>query len=227
MQQFRRHVTLRPGGNLQQIGIVTVGQAEVYQLHILSIVGDEDVLRLQVAMHNLLAVHVLQRTTQLTHQFARQGPCQFPAVHQLAQGDAVDILQDNAMPQSVHILPTQSAAYVRMVKLIADGKFLLQHLLIESNSGTAGLQSLQQMELSIGRKGKKIAITVSRSIKRRTDSERLLITQSVLLHEPGAVPHVAICRGPVACLVLIHTFYTFLSRFVRGDTPMPANIPPF
>ena len=52
---LRGSIAVGAGVALKYVGIIHVSQTEVNQLHIMAIVGDENVGRLQVAVHHLLA----------------------------------------------------------------------------------------------------------------------------------------------------------------------------
>ena len=58
LELFWCHITHGASGLFQNSIIVSIGKAEVDDLHVIAVAGDEDVTRLEVAMNDLLAVDV-------------------------------------------------------------------------------------------------------------------------------------------------------------------------
>ena len=164
LQSLGCQVIACAGRQLQGVVVVAVGQSEVYQLDVVSVVGHQNVFGLEVAVYNLLAMQVAQGTAQFAHEFTRQFRRQFSLFHEFPQGLPVDVLHHDAVAQLGQRLPPQGAAHVRMLQLVADVELLAQGLFVERIAYTGRLESLEHVQAVVPTATEQPAIARGRHI---------------------------------------------------------------
>ena len=138
------HVAQCAGGLLEDGVGVGVGQAEVNQLHVVPVTGDHDVAGLQVAVHDVAAVHVGQCVEQL-FQHAVALVEWWLLREPLGERRAIDPLEDDASPQSRHIFHAHHLLHAGVLQLHEDFHLLAQHFLVHRLVLRVGSERLERM----------------------------------------------------------------------------------
>ena len=104
---------------------VGVGESEVDELHVVAVACHNYVGKFQVAVHNLLAVHVLQRIGYLpdnVHLLGNGMPLSAP----FAQSNAVNPLHHYARADALHLFERRCRYYIVVLQLHEYFELLLE-----------------------------------------------------------------------------------------------------
>ena len=140
-------MVLGPGRHLEEGGIVRVGEAEVDELDIVAVVGDEDVGGLDVAMDHLPGMEIAHGVAEFGGDFPEELLVGQGAGKALVQGDAVHPFHFDAMAQERMAPEMPGAADGRVVEAVADFEFLPQKRLIHRVFAVLLLEGLEHDEL--------------------------------------------------------------------------------
>ena len=153
-------------GRLFQHGMaVGVGQSEVYDLHVVTVMGDHDVGGFQVTVHHLLRMDI------------GYGLCQFdgyaPSLADggrlrevFVEGPPVYPFHDQAHGLSsfrqIHLLKPHCLHHMGMCQSNPDFKLLAEHLLVERLRSLFGLQTFQQKPSAVSLRFVEVATAIRR-----------------------------------------------------------------
>ena len=163
-EKLGRYVARRAGGQLEHVERVAVGQPEINQLYVAAMVGHHDVGRLKVAVHNLFAVHIVERRSQLAYGLVGHFGSERAVVDELLQRVAVDVVHHYGLSQPLDILHVDGAADVRVVEQQPYLKLLGQRLAVDRRVQVVGLQALQHVNLAIACGGEQPRVARRRHI---------------------------------------------------------------
>lgn len=143
-----RHIFVGAGGLFQNGIVIGIGETEVDDLHVVAVAGDEDIARLQVAVHNLLAVDVGQGVNKLVYHLAT-GFFGWIAFQKGVESHPVDIFHHDTGTEFVVHLLGEGLHDVRVVELCRQIKLFLQQFDIGLQVAVLGFQPFQDELLAL------------------------------------------------------------------------------
>ena len=158
-QLFRGGVGLGVGGLLEDGESSAVGKSEVDDLHMVAVMGNQDVGGLQVLVYDLFAVEIVHGKQQFFHhQFANLLGGIF--LEEVIQRSAVHIFHHDAVADHGILFVVESANDVGMVEFHRQGEFLGKHCGVLRIGGVFGLEAFQHVPLSVALSAEKAGVAV-------------------------------------------------------------------
>lgn len=149
VQLLRGSIDPGPGRSLVDIVVISVGQTEIYNLDIISVVRDDDVLGLQVSVDNLLVMHIVESIAGLEDNLAAKVFVEGTPGCYLPQSAPVHPLHFYAAAEFFILLIGYYAADIGMVQPVPYFEFLAQKAFESGVSSILRFQCLIDAELAI------------------------------------------------------------------------------
>ena len=145
---FGRDVSLGARRRLQYHIVIGIRQSEINHLHHTSAARNHDVREFQVAMHHLLAMHILHHFEQLVSHLPALRPGMRRA-EPFIQGNAINPFLHQAFSVAIHLFDALHVNHARMLNLGKDIILLMQQTSEHFVMAYIGCQRLQYPPFAI------------------------------------------------------------------------------